>query len=210
MKARPAGACLAVLLGALVASGMGGCRDAADTENIVPASAIVLQADSHSSWRAPDTSGQIRSVGDFAGRALAIYFGFTHCPNACPTAMAKLAAARSMMGSDAAKLQVALVSVDPQRDTTKRLSSYVRGFDPTFIGLRPEGEELQALKDVFRVYSRASDGNPDYQVEHSGLIYLIGCDGVPRLGFKPEVIVEELLVATRALLEEVSCQTQPG
>ena len=187
----------------------GGCREAADQpeQPLASTAAIPLQPDANASWIARDTDGKVRSVQDFSGSVLAVYFGFTHCPAACPTAMAKLKAVRRGLEDYAEGFHAVLISVDPERDTSERLADYVRTFDASFIGLRPEADDLARVKSVFRVYAQKSGSIDSYTVDHSELIYIIGCDGIPRWGVKPEANPAEIVSLLTPLLEERACAT---
>jgi len=180
---------------------------AAREVGILPASSlsIPLAAVQKVNWQAPDTQGEIRTNEDFAGEVLALYFGFTHCASACPTAMAKLAQAHRKLAAEGADFDVALVSVDPARDSPEQLAEYVARFNPAFIGIRPLAEQLKQLKSGFRVFSQRASDAADYDINHSGLIYLIDCNGRARLAIRPEQSAEDIVVEIRPLLVEPAC-----
>ncbi|TDQ76850.1 SCO family protein [Paraburkholderia silvatlantica] len=133
----------------------------------------------------PDTSGKTRTLADFKDKVVVLFFGYTHCPDVCPTTMAELSQALQQLGSDAAKrVQVLFVTVDPERDTPQILSQYAAAFNPTFIGLRPANEDqLKQVAKDFRVYYAKVPGNtPDsYTMDHTAASYVFDTTGKLRL-----------------------------
>ncbi|MFX1763174.1 SCO family protein [Paraburkholderia sp. A1RI-2L] len=133
----------------------------------------------------PDSSGKMRSLADFKGKVVVLFFGYTHCPDVCPTTMAELSQALQQLGPDAAKrVQVLFVSVDPERDSAAILGQYVSAFNPTFIALRPANEEqLKQITKDFRVYYAKVPGNtPDgYTMDHTAASYVFDTTGKLRL-----------------------------
>lgn len=133
----------------------------------------------------PDTSGKMRSLADFKGKVVVLFFGYTHCPDVCPTTMAELSQALQQLGPDAAKrVQVIFVSVDPERDSAAILSQYVSAFNPTFIALRPANEaQLKRVTKDFRVYYAKVPGTtPDnYTMDHTAASYVFDTTGKLRL-----------------------------
>ena len=130
-----------------------------------------------------DHTGQPRALADFRGRVVVLFFGFTHCPDVCPTTLAELAAAVKKLGSDADKVQVLLVTVDPQRDTPQVLSQYVTAFDPRFLALRGSVEETSRVAKEFKIiYQKVSGARPDsYTMDHSAGTYIFDPQGRLRL-----------------------------
>ncbi|WP_322058956.1 SCO family protein [Paraburkholderia sp. J63] len=133
----------------------------------------------------PDTSGKMRSLADFKGKVVVLFFGYTHCPDVCPTTMAELSQALQQLGPDAAKrVQVIFVSVDPERDSAAILSQYVSAFNPTFIALRPANDvQLKQVTKDFRVYYAKVPGTtPDnYTMDHTAASYVFDTTGKLRL-----------------------------
>lgn len=122
----------------------------------------------------PDTDGRVRRLEDFKGEVTLVFFGFTHCPDVCPTTLMRLRQVRSALGPDADKMRVLLVSVDPERDTPGVLGAYVKNFDPSFVGLRPEPADLPAVVKAFHAVAvKVPVGDQgDYTIDHSGTIYV--------------------------------------
>ena len=151
-----------------------------------------------------DTSGQIRRIEDFKDQVTLVFFGFTRCPDVCPSTLMRLRQVRDALGEDASKLQVLLVSVDPERDTPDRLDAYVKNFDPSFIGLRPEPTELEKVVKAFHaivVKVPTADGK-DYTVDHSATIYVYDRRNQLRLIAQPDIAIDALATDLRRLAQE--------
>ncbi|MBB3256254.1 protein SCO1/2 [Paraburkholderia bannensis] len=133
----------------------------------------------------PDSNGKTRTMADFKGKVVVLFFGYTHCPDVCPTTMAELSQALQQLGPDAGKrVQVIFVSVDPERDTPQILGQYVSAFNPTFIALRPADDaQLKQVTKDFRVYyakvpGKTADG---YTMDHTAASYVFDTTGKLRL-----------------------------
>jgi protein SCO1/2 len=129
-----------------------------------------------------DQDGRARSDTDFAGRYLLVFFGYTHCPNTCPTGLATMAAALDRLGAAGETVQPLFISVDPARDTPAQLKAYVGNFHPRLIGLTGTEQAVAAAARAYRVHRRKvvladSTGPGDYLVDHSSLTFLIAPDG---------------------------------
>lgn len=151
----------------------------------------------------PDTDGKIRRIDDFAGQVTLVFFGFTQCPDVCPTTLMRLRQARDALGEDAAKVQILLVSVDPERDTPERLGAYVKNFDPSFIGLRPEPAELEKVVKAFHAIAiKVPTTGEDYTIDHSATIYIYDRKNRLRLIAQPSLAIEQLSADLRRLAQE--------
>ena len=130
------------------------------------------------SFELVDHNGRSVTEADFAGRPYLLFFGFTHCPDICPTKLAELSAVLEQLGDRAGELNVLLVSVDPERDTPDVLKSYISSFHPGITGLTGSVEAVAATARVHRAYYRKVplEGD-DYTVDHSTVVYLFGRDG---------------------------------
>jgi cytochrome oxidase Cu insertion factor (SCO1/SenC/PrrC family) len=134
-------------------------------------------------FKLTDHLGQPRTDADFRGRYMLIYFGFTFCPDICPTTLAVVAEALDRLGADAKKIVPVLITVDPQRDTPAVLADYVKAFGPTFVGLTGSADQIKDVEKKFRVYAvkrpTGESGGKDgtYGVDHSNILYLVGPDG---------------------------------
>ena len=129
-----------------------------------------------------DHSGKKRTLADFKGKAVVIFFGYTHCPDVCPTTMIELKNAMQQLGSRADQVQVLFVSVDPERDTQAVLSQYVPVFDSRFLGLSGTAKELAEVAGRYKIiYQKQVGSSGDYTVDHSAGSYLIDKTGKPRV-----------------------------
>ncbi|KAK2519396.1 hypothetical protein Q9966_014022 [Columba livia] len=133
-------------------------------------------------FRLQDHAGRPRRMGDFRGRWVLLYFGFTHCPDVCPEELEKLGRAAELLERDPAlpPLQPLFVTLDPERDDAAALARYVRDFHPRLLGLTGGAEEVRAAARAYGVYAAAGprDEDGDYIVDHSVFIYLLGPDGL--------------------------------
>jgi protein SCO1/2 len=128
-----------------------------------------------------DTSGRPRQLAEFRGQVVVLTFGYTNCPDFCPTTLAKLAEARRLMGADGARLQVLFVTVDPARDSAKLLGNYVPAFDPSFIGLRGTEDQVDELTRAFHASYQVVQYQGQTIVEHTASSYVIDPQGRTRL-----------------------------
>ena len=130
-----------------------------------------------------DHNGQPRSIKDFAGKVVVLFFGYTQCPDACPGTMAELAEVKKLLGKDGDKLQVLFISIDPERDTPAILKAYMANFDPTFLAMRTPPEKLAVLAKDFKAYYKKSPGQTDtsYTMDHSAGSYVYDTHGKVRL-----------------------------
>jgi protein SCO1/2 len=138
-----------------------------------------------SDFALPDTNGKIRTMADYKGKVVVLFFGYTHCPDVCPTTMAELSQALQQLGpQDAKHVQVLFVTVDPERDTPTLLAQYVPAFDPDFVGLRPADQaQLTKVTKDFRVYYAKVPGKTldSYTMDHTAASYVFDPDGKLRL-----------------------------
>jgi protein SCO1/2 len=145
-----------------------------------------------------DATGKARTLADFRGKAVVIFFGYTQCPDVCPTTLAALAEAMKQLGSDADRVQVLFVTIDPARDTPALLGQYVPAFDPRFLGLFGDDEATQKVAREFKIiYQKQPGATPDtYTMDHSAGTYIFDPQGRLRLfvnhGQGPEVFAHDL------------------
>lgn len=146
-----------------------------------------------------DPSGQRRSLEEFRGRVVVVFFGFAQCPDVCPTTMLELADVKAQLGADGERVQGIFVTVDPERDTPEVLQAYVTQFDPSFVALRGTLEETAAAAKHFKVFyrkvpSRAGDGS--YTMDHTAGSYVFDAQGRIRLftrhGSGPQALLHDL------------------
>jgi protein SCO1/2 len=140
-------------------------------------------ADYAKDFQLPDQDGKIRSLKDFQGKLVVLFFGYTQCPDVCPTTMTELAQVKKELGADGDKLQVLFVTVDPERDTPQVLKGYMANFDPSFIALRGSPEQLAAMAKDFKVFYKKTEGKTptSYSMDHSAASYVYDTKGQLRL-----------------------------
>jgi protein SCO1/2 len=147
-----------------------------------------------------DHNGKPRHLEDFRGKAVVLFFGFTHCPDICPTTLAETAAAVKKLGADADRVQVLFITVDPERDTPEALAKYVTAFDPRFLGLRGDAQATQRAAKEFKVFYEKRKSGESYSMDHSGQSYVIDPEGRLRLLVRPDRIAEDLSDDLRTIL----------
>ena len=143
----------------------------------------VTGADYAKGFTLTDHNGQSRSLSDFKGKVVVLFFGYTQCPDVCPTSMNELAEVKRLLGADAEKLQGVFVTVDPARDTTELLKAYMANFDPTFLAFVPTADELPVVAKQFKIYYKKVDGQTptSYTMDHSAGSYVYDTQGNLRL-----------------------------
>ena len=126
-----------------------------------------------------DGTGATRTDEDFRGRLMLVYFGFTYCPDVCPTELQAMGQAVDLLGEKADSVQPIFVTIDPERDTPQMVGQYVESFHPRMVGLTGTPEQVAAAAKVYRVYYRKAEveGSSDYLMDHSSIVYLMGRDG---------------------------------
>jgi protein SCO1/2 len=152
-----------------------------------------------------DQSGRPFRLSEQRGAVVLVFFGFTSCPDVCPTALADLASVRRKLGADAERVRVAMVTVDPARDTPETLQRYVTRFDPTFIGLTGTPEQLAATNKAYGVTAIRRDlpGSAlKYTIDHSAYVYVIDRAGRWRALFRPGDTVDDMASDLRFLANE--------
>ncbi len=151
-----------------------------------------------------DTHGAVVTQRDFLGKPSAIFFGYTHCPDICPTTLLDLTELMKAMGADADKLNVAFVTVDPGRDTPAQLAAYLSSFDPRLRGLTGAEAQIAAAAKAYQVYyARVPDADGGYSMDHTASVFLMNADG----GFAGTMSFEEDAKTSLAKLERL---VKPG
>ena len=143
----------------------------------------ITGADYAQDFTLTDHNNQRRSLSDFKGKVVVVFFGYTQCPDVCPTSMAELAEVKRLLGADADKLQGVFVTVDPARDTTELLKAYMGNFDPTFVAFVPTADELADVAKRFKIYYKKQEGKTptSYTMDHSAGSYVYDAQGRVRL-----------------------------
>ena len=169
------------LLMVLLMCCLAACKPADDKHKFVATD--ITGADFAQSLSLTDHTGKSRTLNDFKGKAIALFFGYTHCPDVCPTTMLSLKQTMKLLGSRAGELQVLFVTLDPERDTQAVLAQFIPSFDSRFMGLRGSVDEIAATTKAFKVYSSKvpSESRGGYTVDHSAGIYVFDKSGKIRL-----------------------------
>ncbi|MGR9580588.1 SCO family protein [Pandoraea sputorum] len=151
-----------------------------------------------------DPQGKTRTLADYKGKAVVMFFGYTHCPDVCPTTMAELNQVMQKLGADdAQRVQVLFVTVDPQRDSAELMGQYVPAFNPAFVGLRPADDAaLKELTKSFRVVVNKVEGSTpnNYTIDHTAGIYVFDPNGQLRLFMRPDEPVDAMAKDLKTLL----------
>ncbi len=150
----------------------------------------------------PDANGQTRGLADFKGKVIVVFFGFTQCPDVCPTTLAEIAEVKQKLGPDGAKVQPVLVTVDPERDTPQVLATYVKNFGNDFVALRGTLEQTQAAAKQFKVFFAKVPGKTDgsYTMEHTAGSFVFDPQGRVRLFIRQGGGAEAMASDIRLLL----------
>jgi len=161
----------------------------------------VTGADFGNELNLTDHNGKARTLQDFRGKVVAVFFGFTHCPDVCPTTMSDLAMAMKELGGDAERVQVLFVTVDPERDTRQVLAQYVPAFYPSFLGLYGDAQATARAAKSFKVfYQKQPQAGGSYTVDHAAGTYILDTQGRLRLFAQYGVGPQAFLHDIRALL----------
>jgi protein SCO1 len=149
-----------------------------------------------------DHTGKPRTLADFKGKVVAVFFGFTRCPDVCPTTLAEMKLVKERLGADGDKLQVLFVTIDPERDTPELLAKYVPAFDPTFLGLYGNAEATAKTAKEFKVfYQKAPGSSPDnYSMDHTAATFIYDPQGRLRLFAKHAMGADALVQDIKQLL----------
>ena len=150
-----------------------------------------------------DVDGKRRDLAEFKGKVVFVFFGFTQCPDVCPTTMAELAEVRKRLGADGERVQGVFISVDPERDTAPVLKAYLQAMDPSFVGLRGSLEEVDAAAREFKVFfQKVPTKGDNYTMDHTAGAFLFDPDGQVRLFVRYGMKVEDLTEDIRTLLKQ--------
>jgi len=187
---------------AAAALGLAGCSDSSTTSFH---GIDLTGADYAKDFALQDFNGQPRTLQDYRGKIVVIFFGYTQCPDVCPTSLSELVAAKKLLGADGYKLQGLFVSVDPERDTPEVLKAYMGNFDPTFVALYASSpEKLAEVAKHYKVYYKKVEGKTptSYTMDHSAGMYIYDTQGRLRLyaryGSGPEALAADI----KKLLQE--------
>ena len=162
----------------LAACGRSGSPSAASFKGV-----DITGADYARDFSLPDVDGKLRTLADYSGKIVLVFFGFTQCPDVCPTTMLELAAVKKALGPDGDRVQGVFVTIDPERDTPEILKAYVGSFGPDFVGLRGDAEQTKAVAKHFKVFYAKVPGKTEgsYTMDHTAGSYVFDKKGKVRL-----------------------------
>ena len=151
-----------------------------------------------------DANGRARTLADFKGKVTVVFFGYTQCPDVCPTTLAELAQARKLLGPDGARVQGVFVTIDPDRDTAEILKAYVASFGDDFVALRGNADEIKATAKQFKVFYAKVPGKTEtsYTMDHTAGSYVLDTAGRVRLFTRYGVGAEALAADLKLLLAD--------
>ena len=144
--------------------------------------------------------GKPATMRDFRGKYVLLFFGFTQCPDVCPTALSRAVEIKRLLGSDGNKLQVVFVTIDPERDTGPLLTEYMRAFDPTFLAVRGTAEQNAKVAKDFKIIYRKVPSGASYSMDHTAITYVFDANGQIRLGLKHEHAAQQCADDLRQLI----------
>jgi protein SCO1 len=151
-----------------------------------------------------DPDGRARALADFKGRLVMVFFGFTQCPDVCPTALSRAVEVRKQLGADADKLQVVFITIDPERDTADLMKAYSQSFDPSFLGLRGDDAQTAAVAREFKVYYGKVKTGSSYTMDHTALSYVFDTKGALRLAVRHSQGADDVAHDLRLLIQEAA------
>ncbi len=201
MNATSTARCLAL---AATCAALGACGDRnASAPPVSPFHAIDITGVAWGrEFHLSDHLGRPRSLADFKGQVVMIFFGYTHCPDMCPTTLAQMVQLRARLGRGAPRVQGLFVTVDPKRDTPAVLAQYVPAFDASFLGLYADEKTTAEVARDFKIFfsPRKPDPQGHYTVDHSGGVFVFDSQGELRLMLRPGSTVDEMAADVRRLL----------
>lgn len=151
-----------------------------------------------------DPDGRTRTLADFRGKYVLLFFGYTHCPDVCPTELTRDAELKKKLGADGDRVQVIFVTVDPERDTAELMRSYTAAFDPKFLGLRGDEAATKRAASEFKVFYEKVPSGASYTVNHTAMTYVFDAKGRLRLGLQYTQSADQIAADLRALMKQES------
>lgn len=183
---------------ALVGTSLAACTEAKPNFNAVD----MTGADYAKDFALTDAEGKPRTLQDFKGKVVVLFFGYAQCPDVCPTTMTEMAQVKQQLGKDGDKLQVLFVTVDPERDTPDVMKAYMGAFDPSFVALIPTNEQLVAMSKDYKAYYKKVEGKTptSYSMDHSAASYIYDTQGRLRLYARYGMGVAPMVADVKTLL----------
>jgi protein SCO1/2 len=188
-------------MGAALGLGLAGCgNETRQNFNAVD----ITGADYAKDFSLKDADGKVRTMADFKGKVVVLFFGYAQCPDVCPTTMTEMAQVKQQLGKDGDKLQVLFVTVDPERDTPQVMKAYMEAFDPAFVALIPTQEQLAAMAKDYKAYYKRVDGKTptSYSMDHSAASYIYDTQGRLRLYARYGAGVAPMVADVQALIKQ--------
>jgi protein SCO1/2 len=181
-------------------AGLAACTEAKPSFNAVD----MTGADYAKDFALKDADGKQRTLADFKGKVVVLFFGYAQCPDVCPTTMTEMAQVKQQLGKDGDKLQVLFVTVDPERDTPQVMKAYMEAFDPAFVALIPTQEQLAAMAKDYKAYYKRVDGKTptSYSMDHSAASYIYDTQGRLRLYARYGAGVAPMVADVQALIKQ--------
>ena len=181
---------LALFLG-LAASFLSACNRTHDPAAPAFKGLDVTGANYGKDFRLTDVDGRERTLADFKGQAVMLYFGFVQCPDVCPTALARAVETKRLLGAAGDRLQVIFITVDPERDTAAVLKSYMAAFDPSFLALYGSAQRTRETADQFKIYYKKVPTGQSYTLDHSAVSYVFDPAGQLRVVLRHEQTAQD-------------------
>ena len=181
---------LALFLG-LAASFLSACNPTHDPSAPAFKGLDVTGANYGKDFRLTDVDGRERTLADFKGQAVMLYFGFVQCPDVCPTALARAVETKRLLGAAGDRLQVIFITVDPERDTAAVLKSYMAAFDPSFLALYGSAQRTRETADQFKIYYKKVPTGQSYTLDHSAVSYVFDPAGQLRVVLRHEQTAQD-------------------
>lgn len=184
---------------ATLGPGLAACTEPKPSFNAVD----ITGADYAMNFSLADADGKVRTLADFKGKVVVLFFGYAQCPDVCPTTMTEMAQVKQQLGADGDKFQVLFVTVDPARDTPEVMKAYMGAFDPTFVALIPTQDQLAAVAKDFKVYYKKVEGKTptSYSMDHSAASFVYDREGRLRLYARYGAGVPAMVSDVKTLLQ---------
>lgn len=184
---------------ATLGPGLAACTEPKPSFNAVD----ITGADYAKNFSLADADGKVRTLADFKGKVVVLFFGYAQCPDVCPTTMTEMAQVKQQLGADGDKFQVLFVTVDPARDTPEVMKAYMGAFDPTFVALIPTQDQLAAVAKDFKVYYKKVEGKTptSYSMDHSAASFVYDREGRLRLYARYGAGVPAMVSDVKTLLQ---------
>ena len=151
-------------------------------------------------FRLTDADGRERSLADYRGKYVMLFFGYVYCPEVCPAALIRAAEVRNGLGADREKVQVITITLDPERDTPDDIRRYAVTFDPSFVGLWGTPERIKEVAKEFRVYYQKVPAGQSYSIDHTALTYIFDPEGRLRLAMGHQLTTGQYIADLRRLM----------